>query len=92
MGTALLKVMVWGRNGKQAEEDDKVEEVVVPLPCARARCGWRRAGGRDLKIIVVRDLIAHFTSPESPSQEHYGRHHFDDRLPDPSWRTSKRIL
>ena len=33
--------------------------------------GW----GEGLKIIVVSDLIAHFTSPESPSQEHYGKHH-----------------
>ena len=44
-------MVVWGGNGKQAEEDDEVEEVMVPLLCARARCGWRRAGGRDLKII-----------------------------------------
>ena len=52
---AFLKVVVWGGNRKQAEEDDEVEEVtkyVVPLLCARARCGWRRAGGRGLKIIV----------------------------------------
>ena len=49
VSTAFLKVVVWGGNGKQAEEDDEVEEVtkyVVPLLCARARCGWRRAGGR----------------------------------------------
>ena len=34
-------------------ENDKVEEVmkyVAPLPCARARCGGRRAGGKGLKI------------------------------------------
>ena len=31
-------------------------KYVAPLPCARAKCGWRRAGGKGLKISQKEDF------------------------------------